>query len=106
MNELIKPFRDALETLDRVAAETLFQQALDRLTPIQAIERVVVPALEQIGEAWQSGDVALSQVYMSGRFCEELIERVLPPSDPDRKHQPRSAIVREPGPNDSKVIPF
>ena len=93
MNELIKPFRDALETLDRVAAETLFQQALDRLTPIQAIERVVVPALEQIGEAWQSGDVALSQVYMSGRFCEELIERVLPPSDPDRKHQPRSAIV-------------
>jgi methanogenic corrinoid protein MtbC1 len=31
--------------------------------------------------------------YMAGRFCEELVERVLPPSDPDRKHQPRSAIV-------------
>jgi methanogenic corrinoid protein MtbC1 len=30
---------------------------------------------------------------MSGRFCEELIERVFPPSDPDRKHQPRSAVV-------------
>jgi methanogenic corrinoid protein MtbC1 len=37
--------------------------------------------------------VALSQVYMAGRFCEALVERVLPPSDPDRKHQPRSAIV-------------
>jgi methanogenic corrinoid protein MtbC1 len=32
-------------------------------------------------------------VYLSGRFCEELVEKVLPASDPDRKHQPRSAIV-------------
>ena len=93
MNELTTPFRNALETLDRVAADALFQQALARLKPIQAIEQVVVPALEQIGAAWQAGDVALSQVYMSGRFCEELVDRVLPASDPDRKHQPRSAIV-------------
>lgn len=93
MNELIKPFRDALVTLDRVGADAIFQQALATLSPITAIEQVVVPALEQVGQAWQSGEVALSQVYMSGRFCEELVERVLPPSDPDRKHQPRSAIV-------------
>lgn len=93
MNELIKPFREALESLDRVRADDLFQQALGRLTPIEAVERVVVPALEEIGAAWQDGSVALSQVYMSGRFCEELVERALPPSDPDRKHQPRSAIV-------------
>jgi methanogenic corrinoid protein MtbC1 len=53
----------------------------------------VVPALQHIGQAWDEGSVALSQVYMAGRFCEALVERVLPPSDPDRKHQPRSAIV-------------
>ncbi len=93
MNELIKPFRESLESLDRVRADKLFQQALTRLTPIEAVEQVVVPALEEIGAAWQEGSVALSQVYMSGRFCEELVERALPPSDPDRKHQPRSAIV-------------
>lgn len=46
-----------------------------------------------MGAAWDDGSVALSQVYMSGRFCEQLVERVLPPSDPERKHQPRSAIV-------------
>jgi methanogenic corrinoid protein MtbC1 len=57
------------------------------------VEAIVVPALEQMGAAWEAGSVALSQVYMAGRFCEELVERVLPPSDPDRKHQPRSAIV-------------
>ncbi len=93
MHELIKPFREALESLDRVGAESVFSQALTTLVPIQVIEQVVVPALEQVGLAWQAGNLALSQVYMSGRLCEELVERVLPPSDPDRKHQPRSAIV-------------
>jgi methanogenic corrinoid protein MtbC1 len=93
MNELIKPFRESLEMLDRVTAENVFKQALTTMTPIQAVEQVVVPALEQMGAAWEDGSVALSQVYMSGRFCEELVEQALPPSDPDRKHQPRSAIV-------------
>jgi methanogenic corrinoid protein MtbC1 len=93
MLELIRPFRLALESLDRVAADSLFEEALLRLTPIQAVEQLVVPALEQIGAAWETGSVALSQVYMCGRYCEELVEKVLPPSDPDRKHQPRSAIV-------------
>jgi methanogenic corrinoid protein MtbC1 len=93
MNELIAPFRDALITLDRVGAEAIFQRALAGMKPVEAIEQVVVPALEQVGQAWHAGDVALSQVYLSGRFCEELVERALPASDPDRKHQPRSAIV-------------
>lgn len=93
MEELIKNFRKSLEALDRVTADRVFKKALGRLTPIQAVEQVVVPALEQMGAAWQEGLVALSQVYMSGRFCEDIVERVLPPSDPDRKNQPRSAIV-------------
>jgi methanogenic corrinoid protein MtbC1 len=93
MEMLIKSFRASLEALDRIQADELFRQALATRTPIQAVEQLVAPALEQIGNAWQEGRVALSQVYMSGRFCEELVERVLPPSDPDRKQQPRSAIV-------------
>ena len=93
MKQLIAPFRTSLELLDRVQANALFAQALETLTPIQAVEQLVVPALEQIGVAWHSGQLALSQVYMSGRFCESLVDGVLPPSDPDRKHQPRSAIV-------------
>ncbi|MBP9904701.1 MAG: cobalamin-dependent protein [Rhodoferax sp.] len=93
MNTSVTPFREALESLDRVKADSIFQEVLLELSPIDAVEQVVVPALEQIGGAWDAGSVALSQVYMSGRFCEELVDRTLPPSDPDRKHQPRSAIV-------------
>ena len=93
MNGWIAAFREALETLDRIGAESVAKEAQSELTPLQVVDQVVVPALEQIGLAWEKGDVALSQVYMSGRICEELVEQVLPPSDPDRKHQPRSAIV-------------
>jgi methanogenic corrinoid protein MtbC1 len=93
MHALSAPFRAAIEALDRVTADRVFAQALEQLTPLQAVEQVVVPALEQVGAAWHAGEVALSQVYMSGRFCEEIVDRVLPPADPDRKHQPRSAIA-------------
>ncbi|MCX7144549.1 MAG: cobalamin-dependent protein [Proteobacteria bacterium] len=93
MEELIERFRESLESLDRIQAHALFKQAQLGLTPIEAVEQLVVPALNQIGAAWQAGSVALSQVYMSGRFCEELVEQALPFSDPDRKNQPRSAIV-------------
>ncbi|HEY8037491.1 MAG TPA: cobalamin-dependent protein [Methylobacter sp.] len=93
MEELIQDFREALESLDQIKAKVLFQQALRGHSPIEIVEQVVVPALEQIGQHWNEGSIALSQIYMSGRFCEELVEQVLPSSDPDRKHQPRQAIV-------------
>ena len=93
MDELITPFRDALVTLDRSGAESLFQQALASHSPLTAVEQLVVPALELIGQDWHKGGIALSQVYMSGRTCVELVERVLPPSDPDCKNPLRSAIV-------------
>jgi methanogenic corrinoid protein MtbC1 len=89
----VEAFSTALQEMDRVRADKLFHGALAQGTPIQTVEKLVVPALQHIGQAWDEGSVALSQVYMAGRFCEALVERVLPPSDPDRKHQPRSAIV-------------
>lgn len=89
----VQSFRQALESLDRIQAEALFQKALSGSSAIEVVEQLVVPALEQIGQRWNDGHVALSQIYMSGKFCEELVDRVLPPSAPERKHQPRQAIV-------------
>jgi len=94
MPDRISLFEEALLSLDKVRANELFHEALTVYdTPLQVVEGLVVPALEHIGKKWDVGDVALSQVYMSSRFCEELVDLSLPPSDPDRKHQPRSAIV-------------
>jgi methanogenic corrinoid protein MtbC1 len=39
---------------------------------------MVVPVLERIGAGWEEGRVSLSQVYMSGRLCEELMDALRP----------------------------
>jgi hypothetical protein len=62
MQQRVAPFQDSLESLDRVKANALFQEALTTMTPIEAVEQLVVPALERIGAAWHNGQLALSQV--------------------------------------------
>ena len=52
-----------------------------------------MPVLEKIGDDWEKGSIALSQVYMSGRICEELIDSVLPPQSPQRTSQPSMAVA-------------
>jgi len=53
--------------------------ALDQLTPLDLVDQVIVGTLARIGESWERGDTALSQVYMCG--------------DPQRKDQPPMAIA-------------
>jgi len=92
MNKIANNFMQALLSVDRLSAKQLLDDHTRKNTPIKSIEEVVVPALERIGDDWEKGKLALSQVYMSGRICEELVEELLPPGDPDRKDQPRIAI--------------
>ncbi len=84
---------DALTALDRLRIEELFQQEVRRVGPMQAVEELMVPVLIQLGEEWNAGKIALSQVYMSGRICEDIVERILPATATERKGQPREAIV-------------
>ena len=86
-------FEAALLSLDRLGAGSLLMEASHIRSPMELVEHVVVPALERIGEGWDAGRIALSQVYMSGRICEELVEKILPAEAPERKHQPKMAIA-------------
>jgi methanogenic corrinoid protein MtbC1 len=90
---LSEEFERALLSLDRLAARRLLIEAGEHSQSVQQIEQVVVPALERIGDGWEKGNIALSQVYMSGRICEDLVDEILPPSDPKRKNQPKMAIA-------------
>jgi methanogenic corrinoid protein MtbC1 len=93
MADLSEQFEQALLSLDRLAAKRIVTAAAGRMTPMELVDQVVVAALRRIGEGWERGDTALSQVYMSGRICEELIDGLLPPGDPQRKDQPAMAIA-------------
>ncbi len=91
--KLIARFEQALVSLDRVEAKDILLAAGDECTPIELVETIVVPALEHIGAGWESGTIALSQVYMSGRICEEIVDEILPENASGRKHQPKTAIA-------------
>ena len=82
----------ALFSIDRLAVRRVFEEALAAAPPGDVVDKLVCPALEHIGNGWANGDMALSQVYMSARLCEEVVELVLPaPRAAD--HAPRLAIL-------------
>lgn len=91
--DAVDELEESLLGLDRVAIERILRGDNQDQTAMLKIENIVLPALERIGDGWEEGRVSLAQVYMSGRICEEMIDRILPPSHPDRKDQPKMAIV-------------
>lgn len=96
MMENIKYYSDELErlllSLDKEAAEKLLIEALKKGSAIEIASQIITSTLKKIGDDWEDGSVALSQVYMSGVICEELIDKILPPQSPVRFNQPKMAI--------------
>ena len=88
-----KEFLELLLSLNRIGVQKAVATEIKKTSPIHAIETLIVPALETIGEGWESGTVSLSQIYMSGKICEEIVDGIMPEDDPDRKGQPPMAIV-------------
>ncbi len=88
-----REFKRALLELDRSAAQRLIADAMGAMSPIDVAHTVVMPVLRELGDDWEQGAVALSQIYMSGRICEQLIDEILPPAALGRQRQPKVAIA-------------
>jgi methanogenic corrinoid protein MtbC1 len=93
LNLYSKEFERALLSLDKQRTEAIIRKAANEQPPIVVAGRLVTNSLQRIGEMWEEGKVALSQVYMSGVICEEIIDNLLPPSSPLRIDQPKMAIA-------------
>lgn len=93
MNNLSYQFEQAVMSLDRLEVKKLVAKALTGMTPMEFVEQVIVSSLTRIGLAWEKGEAALSQVYMGGRICEELVDGLLLPGGQRCKDQPPIAIV-------------
>jgi methanogenic corrinoid protein MtbC1 len=76
--EVLHHLKRALLTLDGGEAKRLVESARARLPAVAVVESLVAPALEHLGQAWENGSAALSQVYMGGRLCEEIVNGLLP----------------------------
>lgn len=93
MAGLVDDFREALLSSDADAAAALLAGYLIDKQALEFVEEVIVKALDQIGDGWENGEYALSQVYMSGRICEDLLEKALPDGSGLRKEKPKIAIA-------------
>jgi len=91
--EYRQELQEALLTIDRIAVKKVLSKSLPGYTPYQLIETLVAPALEEIGSGWEEGRFSMSQVYMSGRICEEAVDLILPPMHETRLYQPKMGIV-------------
>ncbi len=89
--EVAARLEKALLVVDRIEAESVFSES--GVPTFELIENVIAPTLERIGTLWINGTASLSQVYMSGRICEELMNSVLPHDSEARISQPRTAIA-------------
>jgi len=91
---LQQAYKSALLSIDKVQAEKILRDAAAMfVTPLEVAELCLAPVLEQMGEAWENGHLALSQIYMASRISEELVERILPPYQEIRAHAPRIALA-------------
>jgi methanogenic corrinoid protein MtbC1 len=88
----INEFIQRLLSLDRLKVRDMILN-VESGPSVQTIERLIVPALEEIGRDWEQGKVALSQIYMCGRICEELIDSILQFNTTERQWHPKMAIA-------------
>ncbi len=86
-------FKNAILELNRLEALRLFDEVVSSQAPFDFIDDVMVPVLEDIGEGWESGETALSQVYMSGKICEAIIETRISIPEKSSINNPPMAIV-------------
>jgi methanogenic corrinoid protein MtbC1 len=85
----------ALITLDRLTVRDMLSPVDKSLHREDAIDILIVPALEEIGRRWEKGDLALSQVYMAGVLIEEMITTLFPEEESTRKQSRIGIVVLE-----------
>ena len=84
---------NSLLAVDRIGTARIIRDSCLKDSPFACIETLIVPALEDIGRKWEQGNVSLSQVYMSGRICETIVDAMVPETDPSRSSHPGIAIA-------------
>ena len=89
----VSEFVDKLVGIDRLGAEQIFNAVREQGTMPQTVDQLILPALDMIGKGWEEGTIALAQVYMSSRICEELMSHVPQPASPEHSRHPTMAIA-------------
>jgi len=70
-------FEKALINYNKLEVNKILLHFLAEKNGIDFIDEYIVKSLTSIGDKWEKGEVALSQVYMSSRLCEDIAISIL-----------------------------
>jgi trimethylamine corrinoid protein len=84
---------DAFVANDLVGALEIAERWAGRHGALSMIDELAMPALEEIGRQWDTGRLALAQLYIAGRICESLVDELLTEAVIERRRVPRLAIA-------------
>ena len=93
ISEFLMEFKILLLLLDRVKLNEFFLNLKETSSYEQIVNELIVPALLDIGKMWEQGEVALAQIYMSGKICEEMIEKLFPKYSGSFKKYPKIGLA-------------
>lgn len=77
MTEKADQLEQAMLSFDREAVRHLLIDELAEAPFTEIIERLVTPVLAKIGEKWRKGEVALSQIYLSAKVTDDILNEML-----------------------------
>ena len=86
-------FEIKLLSVDRVKLKGFFLNLIKNYTREQLINDLIAPSLTKIGSMWENGDAALSQIYMSGKLCEEIVTDFFPKYSGTLKNTPKIGLA-------------
>ena len=93
MSIAINNLERALLSLDQKSAENIIFDAVKKDGSVaKTAGNLISDTLKRIGDSWEKNQLSLSQVYTSGIICEKIINKILLPQAPNKKHQPKMAI--------------
>ena len=84
---------NSLLDVNRISFHEILAKILETHPPLEVLENYITPILQQIGSGWGSGKYALSQMYMGGKLCEEVIPSLLKEHGVPQKNRVPLAIA-------------
>jgi methanogenic corrinoid protein MtbC1 len=91
MGTLELELKSALLEFNSEKAKSILLRNIDDKNEL--IPGLIEKVLANIGSEWETGELALSQVYMSGQICEKIVDDIFKNDDTIKYPNPQIAIV-------------
>jgi len=88
-------FYNALLNSDKTTSWQIFKSFIQTYRPMDFAENIMQEALDMLGQSWEIGSASLSQVYMGGKICEEIIRSFIDETSSSKETDIAIAVLED-----------